>query len=178
MRNSKVGYRMKTREVMAIFEGKLEFSKSERHRHIGFTVKIRASEIPLPTLIRITRASGELPANNVGGLATALGMRETDFAKMVRCRIGRRLVMLSLCLRLLRESKRKMDEEGVVFEPGARAMCQSVSLILDDLEARQGQPVGREGTNVMAQCMAAAMELLPHVVVGPVATRIRDMLLS
>lgn len=169
---------MKGREVISVFEGKLEFSRSERARHIGFTVTIGGADVPLPTLIRITRSSGDLPANNIGGLATALGMREADFVKMVNCRIGRTLVMMSICLRLLRESKRKLDEEGIVFEPGARAMCQSVSRILDDLDARSPQAFGAEAMVVRSQCLVVAGDLSPHRIVGSVADRIRVMLLA
>ena len=168
---------MRTREVIAVFEGKLELLRSERPRHIGFTVRIGDSELPLPTLIRITRASGEMPANNLGGLATALGMREVDFIKMIGCQVGRTLVMISICLRLLRESKRKMDEEGIVFEAGARAMCQSVSKILDDLDKRAHQKLGPEGIVVRSHCVKTALELSQHNLVGSVADRIRDILI-
>ncbi len=169
---------MKAKDLQRGLEAKLKLRRKEEHRHIDYCVMTASGQIALPTMIRVSPADGDVPARNLRGIATALGLRDEELSRMVRCHISGRCASLAICNRLLHFVSERLAQQGVLFMPGLEAMLSSIDRLLDELPDAGTRAPTTDESFLMARCSQELTALLPDTHVGQVADRIHRLIVS
>jgi hypothetical protein len=111
---------------------KLKLKKTEKHRHTNYEIRPN-NKMVLPTLIRISRGSGDAARNNISGIANALGLTYVELQNSVACNIRMECVYLCMCLFLLKYINNSLLIDPLVNMDGAKAMIKSIEFILNEI---------------------------------------------
>ena len=120
---------MTSREIDKYFTGKLKYARDER-RHVHFFPCLDGKKLPLPTVIALTRGSGDVADRVVGGIARSLGLRENDFRTSVRCEIGAACVYLCQVGYCIEFCSSSLVLDPQVYRENVMAMEVSISYLL------------------------------------------------
>ncbi len=153
---------------------KLKFELHEGGRHQQFHVRLQNRDLGLPTVLCVSRGDGEADHRNVKGVATALGMRETELLRSEGCHIGRGCVLLMLCSRLLAFiCQRAMQLGGsAVAKDGLKAMAESIGLLLQEPEIQGGKPWNSDEQKALDRIKAQIEEAGRDPALAPVARQV------
>jgi hypothetical protein len=125
---------MLLREVQAKLQGKIGLVSEERgsHTHFHLTGPARSN---FPTILSLSRGSGELSHRNKKGLAAGLGLRLGEFEDCISCNISGNIVLLALTVYLMLHIHRRRIDDPVVYGRQCSAMNESVCYLLDQVES-------------------------------------------
>ena len=126
---------IRTREVDRFLQTKLHLTRIHGSNHDHYTFEV-ALGIGLPTVLALSRHSGDIPNRNIKGLADGLGLKLDELHDSMRCSVSANVVYLCLALHLLRFVSERMSFDPVVHGEGCRAMAKSVMKLLAMVDVR------------------------------------------
>lgn len=134
---------MKVTQAEKLFIGKLEMIQSENRRHTQYRLTSAAgSEIPLLTVVCVSRGSKELRANNLKGLSDVFFMSPTEFRSASKCEICPSLCVMGMSVAILKKAKLEIELDPILNDWNSSLLYYLPDL-LNEVDLRRGEKLGK-----------------------------------
>jgi hypothetical protein len=136
---------------------KLKYEKNDRRRHIHFLPRIHGRQVPLPTIVALTRGSGDVGDNVVRGIAEALGVRVLDVRRSTKCTVGAACMYVCQAVYCILFCKNCLVLDPTIHQENVAAMGVSVSRLVSAAECIMREGPRRwcpDEQSAIAHCLA------------------------
>lgn len=167
----------KISELNKFCKTKLQLKKVENSNHTGYELRPK-EKVVLPTLIRISRGSGEASSNNIRGIAKALGLTEKELKSSVQCDISKEIIYLSLSVHLLKFVFNQLLIRKNANSKGASAMISSANMILDSLFIKSPNKINKKERQLIMRLIKDLNSICQNKQLSKISNTILDILSS